>query len=81
LCILGRSILPEDEYHKLADETIHDLLEKLEVTDPICQSHPFFAPNRSFTKNISLKSTSLANLSFGTLLRNMVTLFRWMALT
>ncbi|XP_052156373.1 frataxin, mitochondrial [Oryza glaberrima] len=25
-----RSILPEDEYHKLADETIHDLLEKLE---------------------------------------------------
>ncbi|XP_006644808.1 frataxin, mitochondrial [Oryza brachyantha] len=25
-----RSILPEDEFHKLADETIHDLLEKLE---------------------------------------------------
>uniref|UniRef100_A0A0D9V6I8 ferroxidase n=1 Tax=Leersia perrieri TaxID=77586 RepID=A0A0D9V6I8_9ORYZ len=25
-----RSILPEDEFHKVADETIHDLLEKLE---------------------------------------------------
>jgi len=23
--------MPEDEFHKLADETIHDLLEKLEV--------------------------------------------------
>ncbi|KAF8766117.1 hypothetical protein HU200_007613 [Digitaria exilis] len=24
-------VMPEDEFHKLADETIHDLLEKLEV--------------------------------------------------
>ncbi|KAL5198029.1 hypothetical protein ABZP36_001541, partial [Zizania latifolia] len=28
-----RSILPKDEYHKLADETIQDLLEKLEDVD------------------------------------------------
>lgn len=27
------SILQEDEYHRLAESTIHDLLEKLEVVD------------------------------------------------
>ena len=25
--------MPEDTFHKLADDTIHDLLEKLEVMD------------------------------------------------
>ena len=28
--------MQEDEFHKLADETIHDLLEKLEVVNPLC---------------------------------------------
>lgn len=31
----NRLIMPEDKFHKLADDTIHDLLEKLEVMDSL----------------------------------------------
>ena len=62
LCSWNRSIMPEDKFHKLADDTIHDLLEKLEVMDSSISSSYLSTSLEASLRNISVQHLSLANI-------------------
>jgi len=66
--------MQEDEFHKLADETIHDLLEKLEVVNPLCYG-------LQTSQTTCLVSIPLTNTILLVFFRSMVTPFRWMVST
>lgn len=72
--------MPEDQFHKLADETIHDLLEKLEV-----MSLSYGLKVSALKEGLSMNMLSLHTFglycSSCLCFRNMVTPFRWMVLT
>jgi hypothetical protein len=79
-CTLNRLIMPEDEFHKLADETIHDLLEKLEVMN-LWYGLQVSALKESLSVNILNRHTFGLYCYSCLCFRNMVTPFRWMVST
>ena len=72
--------MPEDEFHKLADETIHDLLEKLEVMN-LWYGLQVSALKESFFVNILNRHNFSLYCYSCVCFRNMVTPFRWMVST
>jgi frataxin len=54
--------MPEDKFHKLADDTIHDLLEKLEVTHPLLNSSYLSTSLEALLRDISVQPLSLDNI-------------------
>jgi hypothetical protein len=53
--------MQEDKFHKLADDTIHDLLEKLEVMDLSINSSYLSTSLEALLRNVAVQLQSFVN--------------------